>query len=337
MNKTRLILSSLVVTLGALAGSANAQLTLTSSGMSLGFTLSTFAATSPGNSGCCNGPFGVAVDVASGHVLVNVGTGIRYVFNDVDGQTPATALASVASNTYVGAYGTAGGKAYGSDWNGGGFYAFNGDGTVNRQLTGVTPHAYLGVAGNSVTGHLEAITSNNGLIDIDPLANGGAGSFRVIAAGASGDGVSVSADGSIVYIAEGNIEAYNIATGAHVGSYAPGQGFGLDGTGVIVSTGLLNGRIIAAMNSGDINLIDPTNGSFINIATGGSRLDYTSPDVTNGTLFIDGAEAVFRLSCGVDCSIGAPPPPPIPEPSTVMLMLAGLGAVGALTKRRRRV
>jgi len=337
MLRTATIRKLAFMALGLLASSqSNANLTLTADGVALGFNLTQFALTNPGNNGCCNGPFGVAIDVASGHVLVNVGgTGLRYVFNDVDGQTLATAIgAPVASNTYVGAYATAGGKAYGASYNDGKFYQFNGDGTVNHQLTGVTASAYLGMWGNPVNGHLIATTTGSGLIDIDPLANGGLGSFRIIN-GASGDGVSVSPDGKTVYLAEGNILAYDIATGASTGSFAPGIGFGLDGTGVITSAGLLNGRIVAAMNSGDVNLVNPLDGTFVQIATGGTRLDYTSPDVLNGTLFIDGADAVWRLSCGADCSIGGPPVVSVPEPAEYALMLGGLAAIGALARRRR--
>ena len=328
-----LVRSSALVALGVLGASqAQANLGLTAQGVALGFTLSQFALTNPGNSGCCDGPFGVAVDVASNHVLVNVGNGTRYVFNNVDGQTLGSAIGSVASDTYVGAYATAAGKAYGGSFNNGNFYQFNGDGTVNHQLTGVTASASLGMWGNPTNGHLIA-TSNQGLIDIDPLANAGTGSFRVIN-GASGDGVSVSADGKTVYLAAGNLLAYNILTGALTATFNPGAGFGLDGTGVIISTDPgLDGRIIAAMNSGDVNLINPLDGSFVNIATGGTRLDYASADVTNGTLFIDAADAVWRLSCGVNCSIGGPPP--IPEPSTYALLLAGLGFIGVVVRRRR--
>lgn len=309
---------------------AHATLTLTADGAALGFTLSEFVSTNPGYNSCCNGPFGVAMDVASGHVIVNVaGASTRYVFNDVDGQTLADAVTSAPSSTFTGGYATAGGKAYGA------FFQMAADGSVDHSLTGVTASQYLGMWGNPVNGHIIA-TSSSGLIDVDPLAAGGAGSFRVINAGVFGDGVSVSPDGNIAYVASGDIKAYDIATGAFITSYSPGFGFGVDGTGVISSHNALNGNIIANMNSGDIVLIDPASGISTLIATGGTRGDYTSPDVTNGTLFLDAADGVYRLSCGIDCGIGVPPPPPIPEPEVYAMLLAGLGLIGFAVRRRKQ-
>ena len=55
------------------------------------------------------------------HVLVNVGNGTRSVFNDVDGQALGSALGSVASDTYVGVYATAAGKAYGGSFKSGNY------------------------------------------------------------------------------------------------------------------------------------------------------------------------------------------------------------------------
>ncbi|MDQ2778051.1 MAG: PEP-CTERM sorting domain-containing protein [Pseudomonadota bacterium] len=69
------------------------------------------------------------------------------------------------------------------------------------------------------------------------------------------------------------------------------------------------------------------------IANGGSRGDYTSSDVTNGSLFIDMSEAVYRLAWGVGCGIGTNVPPGVPEPASVALVLAGLGGVAASRRR----
>jgi hypothetical protein len=187
--------------------------------------------------------------------------------------------------------------------------------------------------GNPVTGHIEA-SSGAGLIDINPLANGGLGSFRLINAGGNGDGVSVSPDGKIAYSEQGSINGYDIATGALVFS----SGFlfpSPDGTGVISSTNNLNGDIIVNNNNGEVDLLNPVTKGVTIIATGGSRGDYSSPDTNNGTLFLDYADVVGRLSCGSDCSIGGPPPPPpTPEPASLILLGTGLAALAGFKKRK---
>ena len=324
-------------TLGLLGASqSHAALTLTADGITLGFSISTFATVFPGNTGCCSGPFGVAMDTTGGSntVVVSV-NGTRYQFADTDGQTTGTALNTTGSGSGTNAYATAGGLAYGGE--GGNFVQFNKNGTVNHVLTGVNTSPYLGMWGNPVNGHIIA-TSFAGLIDIDPLANSGAGSYRVIN-GAFGDGVSVSPDGTIAFLETGGITSYNIATGAVIQSFSDALLSAVDGTGVISSTNSLNGDIVAVTNNGTVVLIDPDapgGPTYTLIASGGTRGDYASPDVSNGTLFIDTADIVYRLACGPDCGIGVAPPPPIPEPETYALMLAGLAAMGAVARRRRR-
>ncbi len=138
------------------------------------------------------------------------------------------------------------------------FVQFNSDGTVNHVLTGVTAGPSLGMWGNPVDGHIT--TSSAGLIDIDPLAGGRAGSFRVIPFPAgNGDGVSVSPDGKTAYVEQGGqINGHDTATGALVFQSGPLAGaFGADGSGVISSHNSLNGVIIVNFNSGDVGLIDP--------------------------------------------------------------------------------
>lgn len=321
-----LVASALLVgVLGSTGSVFGATLTLTPTGIADGFTLTSFATTNPGNVGCCNGPFGVAV-AANGDVIVGTGSGSRYVFNDTDGQTTGSALHTLSNNSGTAAYASAGGQAYGVQ--GGHFVQFNSDGTVNHTLTDVTASPDLGMWGNPVSGHIVA-SSSAGLIDIDPLANGGLGSFRVINASGDGDGVSISPDGLIAYSEQGNINGYNIATGVQVFTSSPASFNSPDGTGVISSKNNLNGMILVANNNGELDLLNPATKTFVAIATGGTRLDYTSPDTNNGTIFIDAADIVYRLSCGQDCSIGGPPPPPpgVPEPSTLILLALPLAAI----------
>jgi hypothetical protein len=311
-------------------------LMLTPAGIADGFTLTTFATLNPGAQNTFNeGPFGVAV-ASNGNVIVsNEPNATRYAFLDVDGQTAATAVNSLPSSSGVIAYASAGGQAYGGDGLGH-FVQFNPNGTINHILTSVTASPDLGMWGNPVNGHILA-SSSSGLIDIDPLANLGNGSFRVVNAGGNGDGVSVSPDGTIVYSEQGNIIGYNIVTGLPVFNSGSLSSAGLgsaDGTGVISSTNPLNGNIIINFNGGGVALLDPNTHALTIIANGGSRGDYVSPDTSNGSLFLDYSEAVYRLSCGPDCSIGGPPPG-TPEPATVALF--GGSAFSIYLIRRRRV
>jgi hypothetical protein len=323
-----------LVVAGMVAQAAPVQanpLTLTNAGTTLGFTLSIFAITNPGYNSCCNGPFGLTV-TQTGHVIASVnGTGTRYQWNDVDGQTLASALSSHASDSSTTAYANAGGVAYGSQ--GGRFVQFNGDGSVNHILTGVTATPYLGMWGNPVNGHIIA-TSSSGLIDIDPLANGGNGSFRVINASAFGDGVSVSPDGTIAYLANGNVVVYNIATGAVITTENAGCS-GLDGTGTISSSNVLNGQIVANCNDGTVTLINPLTNTFQVIASGGFRGDYVAPDITNGTLLLDASDVIYRLSCGPNCVIGTGPTT-LPEPTSMVLLGSGLVGLAAGLRRKNR-
>lgn len=315
----------------ALASPAQASLTLTAQGVSNGFTLTTFADfSSITGGGCCGGPFGIAV-TGNGNVLVSASS-TRYVFNNADGQTPGTAIGSTGSTSSTAAYARAGGLAYGAD--NGRFVQFNDDGTVNHVLSAVSPSPYLGMWG-APNGHIIA-TSFSGLIDIDPLAAGGAGSFRIIN-GVFGDGVTVSPDGLTAYVeVSGGIQGYNIATGAPSGGFIAVPGSSADGTGIIIG-GALNGDLIINNNNGDVDLWDFATSTMITLATGSSgfgadRGDYVAID-TKGCLFLDEGNHVDRL-CLKGASIGDPNGNNVPEPTTAVLVGAALLGLGAARRRR---
>jgi hypothetical protein len=195
--------------------------------------------------------------------------------------------------------------------------------------------------GNPVTGHLLSTTDSGQVIDIDPNANGGAGSSTVIATpGLVFDGVTVSPDGTIVYTVENfHIIGRNILSHAQV--YDSGLLAGQpDGIGVITSSNSLNGKFIVNFNAGTVGLLDPSNNSVVTIASGGTRGDYIAVDPSNGSVFLDYSDLVYRLACGASCSIGTPitpsGPSPTPAPSTLLLLITGVAGLGVYWGWKKR-
>jgi hypothetical protein len=326
-----------VLLTAALVSPVYASLTLTQAGISDGFTLSTFVS----GYSAQYGPLaqGIAPD---GNVITGSALGLKvYVFSDVDNQTLTSAITSVPYTAQTGnpnfAMTTAGGQVYGVQVQGAGvFEQFASNGTFapipNLQAAGL--FGYLGMWGDPVNGHIIA-GSNKGLVDIDPIA----GTFRVINASLFPDGVTVSPDGSTVYVENGGtVQSYNLNTGALIHTFNTGHS--PDGTGVI-SGGSFNGDVIVNDNDGTVGLLDPTkaNGDpsqFVIIASGGTRGDFVSADTSNGTLFLSQNDQVARLSCGPDCSIGSTPPPTsTPEPATFGLIGAGLIAMAMVSYKRK--
>jgi hypothetical protein len=306
-------------------------LTLTPLGIADGFTLDEFVGgyNFSGN----YGPLAQGI-LPNGNVVTgSVGDGKIYVFHDTNGQTLGSAVSATKYTCQTGncnwAMTTAGGQVYGAQAFGGIYEHFANDGSFTPipNLQAANLFGNLGMWGNPVNGHIIA-ASNQGLVDINPVA----GTFNVIVPGLAPDGVSVSPDGTVAYVeVGGTIQAYRISDGALLNTYS-GNGHGPDGTGVI-SGGLFNGDIIVNNNDGTVGLINPALGTEGIIADSGTRGDFVSPDVSNGTLFLSQFESVDRLSCGPGCTIGGPP---VPEPASVFLLGSGLIASFTLLRRKMR-
>lgn len=310
---------------------AHASLMLTMAGVNDGFSLSTFVSGYPAAE---YGPLSVGVLPDGNLITGSFANAALYIFSDADGQTLGSALSKIPYTFQTGnpqyIFATVDGEVYGAQVGGSGtFGQFSNSGAFtpipNLAAAGVT--ADYGMWADPANNDLIA-SSSKGLIEINPVS----GTYRVINASVFPDGVTVSPDGQTVYAeVGGGISAYNVTTGALIKSYATGHS--PDGTGVI-SGGNFNGDLIVNDNDGTVLLLDPVTSVITIIANGGTRGDFVSADTNNGTLFLSQEEQIARLSCGVGCSIGAPPPSS-PEPGTMFLVAAGFGALTLLRLRRR--
>jgi hypothetical protein len=322
MSRTILnLLGTAALGLALLAPSANATLSITAAGATLGFSVDSVVSGFPFNG---LGPIGITV-LPNGNILANsVADSTNYVFADTNNQTFAQHIGpGVGGNSCCAAYATSNGWAWGGQ--GGHLVRFNNDGSIAQSYNAIP--VSNGVWTNPVNGHL--LIASGSIFDVD-VSNIAAPSSRLIPGTQQADGLTVSPDGKIVYTSA--ITGYNIDTGSVTFTHAVSGG---DGMGIITSSNSLNGDLVANTNGGQVILIDPTGvNPDVIIADGGDRGDYTTND-PNGSLLLTQGANIVRLSCGAGCGIGsAPPPTSAPEPASIAMLAAGL--VGLRAARRRQ-
>ena len=297
---------------------AQAQMQLTADAIAAGFSLSTFATDFP--SAFAIGPLGIAFN--GGKVIVSDYPGhVRIFSTDTDGQSAGSAP---VGHTY--AFGNANGIAfsdgryYMTQYFAGRLLQINADGTPNQTI--VTGFAHVdGIVTNPTNGHL-FISTDTGIIDVDPIAKTSKVFQPVRADGLTTDGTTLYA-----VINGRRIVGYRLSDGAQVFN----SGVLNDGPdGTVLGTGTLAGNIFANTNGGrllEFNLTGTPVATVLGID--GSRGDYVTVD-PNGTLLLTQSDRILRLTAPVGGGFGTP------EPGPIALMLAG-GLTGAsLLWRKRR-
>ncbi|HUP80597.1 MAG TPA: hypothetical protein VM260_18760, partial [Pirellula sp.] len=252
------------------------------------------------------GPLGIAFPTSGGVLVSNHIGEVRRFSKDVDG---LDASKVTPSQRY--GYGRAfdmtqiGQSIYMSQRDNGAIVQINDDGTLKQTIVGglASPH---GIVANPANGHLiVASYTANVIYDVDPLAKTSKVLFN-----SSLDGISINADGSVLYGAAApsgldHIYGYSLIAGS-VGNIVFDSGIVLgDPDGAALGGGVLAGKIFANTNKGTIIQIDLQTKQQTIIASGGTRGDFAKIDPTNGTLLLTQLESVVRLRLPKDSSFTA--------------------------------
>lgn len=263
-------------------------LALTAAAVSAGYGLTSFAYN-------LSVPFGIAFPKIGGsqYVLVTDVSGNARLFPSIqDGQDAKSAPITQNYGGYN-AFGIAQyGQAYYMAQEGASAVVqINPDGTYIRKVASVA--LATGMVANPINGHLYVSggPGQSELLDVDP----GSGTVSVMASNLDrADGVAVTSDGSIVYVAEEN-DILGFDTSSHTKVFDSGQipSPGVDG--LALGTGALAGFIFANTNAGQVWQINLATKNQTLIASGGSRGDFCVPDPHDGTLLLTQSDSILRL------------------------------------------
>jgi hypothetical protein len=276
-------------------------LTLTSAGVAAGFTLSTFIDHVPPNpANGVIGPLGM-VFPASGGFLASDQSGDVYQFAmDKDNQSVANAVKKTSYGAYNSAMMTlSGNRLYMTQSANRDVRVINADGTPGPILIS-GPSNPLDLVANPVNGHLYFSTGlSDQMYEINPLVS--PATYTLFATNLPDpDGLSISPDGSTLYVAEdagtsSRIVAYDTATRTLKTTFPATYVYAPDG--ITLGVGALAGYLFVSTNDGrvvELSAADPSIQQVI--ASGGSRGDFAKVDPSNDTVLLTQTDRIERLT-----------------------------------------
>lgn len=240
------------------------------------------------------GPVGIGFPNSGGVLVTDYPGNIRLFPADIDGQHANTVVPAVNLGAAAGAgIAKSGGNVFTGDQRIGGLIQLNDDGTRNQIIIPSGIDHGAGVAANPRDGHIFVSSRGNpnAVFDIDPIAK----TKTIFLNNISVDGLTFSADGGILYVANTGtfrIAGYTVPGGTKV--FESGVIPGADGCAL--GTGSLAGYLFVNTNGGSVVQVSLATGVQTILASGGSRGDLVSVDTNNGSLLITQASSILRIT-----------------------------------------
>ncbi len=300
----------------SIASASSAQMVLTAAGIARGFSLSTFATDFQSVSGI--GPLAIDYQTDGSILVSSYATGAIQRFANVDNQSSLTApVINYPAGEFAHGIAHFGSTVYASRYGSQTVVQLNPDGSINHTVVSGLGNA-RDIEANFATGRL-LVSCVQGLRNLDPAS----GLYTTLTS-EEADGITLSADGSVIYGAmisgahSGHLVGFDTTSGAIV--FDSGfVGGGLDGT--TLGYGTRAGFIYGNLNNGSVIEIELATLTQTLIAVGGSRGDFAASDPTgSGDMLLTQSDRVMRLSG-------------IPSPGGIAVL--GMGLLCA-TRRRSR-
>lgn len=290
------------------------------------FTLSTFADGFAANGGGA-GPLGIAFP-GGGAVMTTDSLGNVRVFpTDADNQHAGSV--PVAQNYGFGnsiGLASSGGKIFMTQQGNSSVVQVNNNGTFNQTIASGLPFV-TGIATNPATNNLYVSTpSNSSIYEVNPTTHA-----TTLFSPTGADGLVVNSNGTTLYAASGShVLGFDTTTKTQIfdSGVIPGTPDGI----ALGASGPLANKLFVNTNGGEVIEVDILTLLQTVILTGGTRGDFVTVDLLNGSLLLTQTNSILRLTPLSGGFEGVT----TPTPAALPLFATGLAGLGWLARRRRK-